>query len=404
MVSVLVNIFGSHNLQLAEDVVQDALLSALDTWKFKGVPDNPRAWLYKVARNQAIDIIRKGKHQLSFDFSDPKRKLLTSEYTLASTLDKYWQEEQVNDDFLGMMFACCHPSISEQNQMTFILKSLCGFSTREVARAFLTDQDTISKRLYRTKEFFRNSGIKPEIPPKSQLAAGTGAVLQTIYLLFNEGYNSTESDSLIRNDLISQALYLGRSLAENQKTRLPETNALMALMCLHASRSPARITEDGNIIPLAKQDRTRWDRQMIMAGNEYLNRSAVGNSVSAYHLEAAIAYEHCVAPDYQSTNWESIGKHYDSLLTLTNDPVVALNRCIVIMELQGAEKALASIRDLQHHKSIGNYYLYHAILGEIYQRLGDSNEAISAYQRATQLTLSGSEKRYLVDKISTIQH
>jgi len=404
MVSVLVKIFGSENFELAEDVVQEALLSAMESWKFRGVPDNPKAWLYRVAKNKAIDIIRRQRHSDIFDFSDPERKLLASEYALGETMNSHWEDDKINDDFLGMMYACCHPAISEENQKTFILKSLCGFSTKEIAKAFLSEEQTISKRLYRTKEYFRTTRSGLKIPSGTELASRTNAVLETIYLIFNEGYNSTHTDSLIREDLITQAMFLCRSLIENDKTHLPEAYALMALMCLHASRSPARISKEGYLIPLAKQDRMKWDMDLISAGNSYLNKSATGKEISTYHLEAAIAYEHCTAQDFKSTNWQNIVQHYDALIERSADPVVWLNRCIVLMEFKGPEFALESLKQLKKYNSIEKYYLYHATCAEIHSRLGDKERAVAFFEKARKLTLSDKEKRFLLDKISEIKN
>src|SRR5687767_3499587 len=278
MVSVLTKIFGTENLETAEDVVQQTFIDAMQVWKLKGIPDNPSAWLFRVAKNKAIDIIRRNKHSVQYDFSDSERALLKSEYTLAVTMDNLWKEELVKDDMLRMMFACCHPEISEENQITIILKTLCGFSTAEIAKAFLTSEDTVSKRLYRTKDFFRENKIKLEIPSEQKLAERTYAVLNSIYLLFNEGYNSTHSDELIRRDLISEAMLLCKLLTENKNTGFPETFALMALMCFHASRSDSRLTAEGEIILLPYQDRSKWNRELITEGNEYMNKAAFGDS------------------------------------------------------------------------------------------------------------------------------
>src|SRR6185436_11050951 len=245
MVSVLTKIFGTENLETAEDVVQQTFIDAINVWKLKGIPGNPSAWLFRVAKNKAIDVIRRNKHSVQYDFSDNERKLLTSEYSLAATMENLWKEELVKDDMLRMMFACCHPGISEENQITLILKTLCGFSTAEIAKAFLTSEETVSKRLYRTKEFFREQKIKLIIPSVDELKSRTDAVLNSIYLLFNEGYSSTHSDELIRKDLISEAMLLCKMLTENSNTQLPETFALMALMCFHASRSNSRLTSEG---------------------------------------------------------------------------------------------------------------------------------------------------------------
>ena len=399
MVSVLTRIFGAENIEMAEDVVQDALVSALESWKFRGVPDNPRAWLYKTAKNKAIDLIRRNKHSETIDFSDPEKQLLTSEYTLATKMNSYWQEHHIQNDFLGMMYACCDPKISQENQVTFILKSLCGFSTKEVAKSFLTSEDTISKRLYRTKEYFRKNKIRLEIPTREKIPARTQAVLSAIYLLFNEGYNSTNSDELIRKDLINQALHLCKSLLDNEKTQTSHAYALMALMCFHTARVESRISPQGELIQLAKQDRTIWNKELINNGINYLYRSGFRKTISSYHIEAAIAYQHCAAKSYQETDWAAILDYYDMLLAIAQDPIVALNRCLVILEIKGAQEAYRAIGQLKGNNILKKYYLYYASLGAIQQRLELQNEAISNYRKALELTQSKQEQKFLKDKI-----
>ncbi|NML39777.1 sigma-70 family RNA polymerase sigma factor [Chitinophaga sp. G-6-1-13] len=400
MVAVLVKIFGAENYTLVEDVVQDALLSGLETWKLNGIPDNPEAWLFRVARNKAIDIIRRKKHQYNIDFSSPEQLSPSTEYTLASTFDQYWQDQAIRDDFLGMMFACCHPDISPENQVTFILKSLCGFSTREVARAFLTSEDTISKRLYRTKEFFRTNDIRPVIPPPAQLSGRLDAVLNSLYLLFNEGYSATQHEQLVREDIIAQAIYLCQSLLDHEHTRQPRTSALMALFCFHAARIHSRLQSDGTIIPLSQQDRRQWDKALIASGNEWLNKAASGTALSPFHLEAAIAYEHCIAPGYAATNWKMILAYYDALLQLTKDPVILLNRSVALLEYAGAPAALQSLEVVQSHRQLNRYYLYHAVLGEIYKRMNEKDKAVASFEQARQLTTAQQEQQFLTAKIA----
>ncbi|RMA57048.1 RNA polymerase sigma factor [Ulvibacter antarcticus] len=402
MVSVLVKIFGTENFELAEDVVQDALVKALETWKYKGMPDNPRAWLYRVARNKAIDTIRKHKHTNLIDFSTSEKQLLSSEYTLSTTMDTFWQEPNIQDDFLGMMFACCHPEISKENQITFILKSLCGFSTKEVARSFLTSEDTISKRLYRTKEYFRKNKISPVIPSEEEISGRTATVLSSIYLLFNEGYNATHSEEIIRKDLIEQALHLCKSLLDNKKTNSPEANALMALMCFHTSRSESRVNLNGDLILLQDQDRKSWNNELIEAGRDYLFKAGLGTTYSAYHFEAGIAYQHCIAKTYEDTNWNAILTNYDLLLAIADDPIVALNRCLVILESAGPEPALEAIENLENEPILLNYHLYHASLGKIHEKSGNKNKAVACYKKAMTLTQSKHEKQFFAQKISTI--
>ncbi|MEP7168119.1 MAG: DUF6596 domain-containing protein, partial [Bacteroidota bacterium] len=372
---------------------------ALHVWKLKGVPDNPSAWLFRVAKNKAIDIIRRNKHSVQYDFSDNERKLLTSEYTLAFTMDNLFSETLVKDDLLRMMFTCCHPEISEENQITLILKTLCGFSTAEIAKAFLTSEDTVSKRLYRTKEFFRQQKIKLEIPSVDELKSRTEAVLNSIYLLFNEGYNSTHSEELIRKDLIAEAMMLCKLLTENKNTQQPETFALMALMCFHSSRSDSRLSSEGEIILLPYQDRSKWNVNLISDGNEYMNKAAFGNSLSAYHLEAAIAFEHCSAESFSKTNWKRILELYEWLCKISSSPVSELNKAVAVMQVHGASAALTSLENIKDKKKIETFYLFHSLMGELNSRLNNLIEAKKYFEKAIQLTQSETEKKMLNEKI-----
>lgn len=402
MVSVLTRIFGTENLETAEDVVQQTFIDAMQVWKLKGIPANPSAWLFRVAKNKAIDIIRRNKHSIQYDFSDNERALLKSEYTLVATMDNLWKEELVNDDMLRMMFACCHPEISEENQITIILKTLCGFSTAEIAKAFLTSEDTVSKRLYRTKDFFRTNKIKPEIPSEGDLTERTYAVLNSIYLLFNEGYNSTHSDELIRKDLIGEAMLLCKLLTENKNIRLPETFALMALMCFHASRSDSRMTAEGEIILLPNQDRSKWNYNLIAEGNEYMDKAAFGDAVSAYHLEAAIAFEHCTAPSFKETNWERILQLYQWLTQISPSPITEMNKAVAVMQVHGAQEALKSLQNITDKNKLETFYLYHSLLGEINSQLQKSADAKANFETAIRLTQSEAEKKMLKDKIAAL--
>jgi RNA polymerase sigma factor (sigma-70 family) len=401
MVAVLTKIFGTENLDLAEDVVQDTFVNAMQVWALKGVPDNPSAWLFQAARNKAIDVLRRNKFSKQIDFSDPERILLQSEYTLTTALEKLWREEEIQDDLLRMMFACCHPEISEENQITLILKTLCGFSTGEIAKAFLTSEDTVSKRLYRTKNFFRERKIKPRFPDAGQLRSSTEAVLRTIYLIFNEGYNATHTSELIRKDLLDQAMYLCRLLAGNKNTGLPEVYAAMALMCFHLARINSRIDEQGEIILLAQQDRSKWSRQLIAEGNDFLNKAAFGDSISSYHAEAAIAYEHCIAATFQQTNWHNILSYYDLLAAIHPTSVVMLHRLTVIYKVFGAAKTLEEIENAVYKKDWEKNYLYYALLGDVYADMAP-NKAKECYEMSYQMTRSEAEKKLLLKKIADL--
>ncbi|HTE10854.1 MAG TPA: sigma-70 family RNA polymerase sigma factor [Chitinophagaceae bacterium] len=397
MVAVLTKIFGTENLQLSEDTVQDTFITAIRVWSLKGIPDNPSAWLFRAAKNKAIDILRKNKFSSQIDFSDPERTLLQSEYTLATVIEKLWQEDEIADDVLRMMYACCHPDIAEESQVTLMLKTLCGFSTTEIARAFVTSEDTVSKRLYRTREFFRAKKIKPAFPHPSQLKSATNAVLKTIYLLFNEGYNSTHAEELIRKDLINHAMYLCGLLCSSPHTQLPEVFAAMALMCFHAARINSRIDTQGEIILLSQQDRTKWNATLIEQGNDYMNKAAFGNDISSYHIEAAIAWEHCIAPVFEQTNWQHILSYYDMLAAINPSSVVLLNRLTVIFKVYGAEKTLVEIETSPFRKEWEKNYLFHSLMGDIY---AGSNKATAKkfYETAAGLTKSDAEKKLLHKK------
>ena len=264
MVAVLSGLLGLQHLQTAQDIVQDTLLQALNVWRYKGLPANPAAWLYRVARNKAIDFVRREK---TFKAIKPQVSyLLQSEYTLATTVTQYFSEEEIADSQLRMIFACCHPAIPVDSQMALALKTLCGLSVSEIAKAFLKDEEAISKRIYRAKEKIRTQGIELELPPPSQLPKRFDAVLHSLYLLFNEGYNSSHPDQLIREDLCHEAMRLAYLLTQNKATNLPRTNALLALFCFQASRLQARLDEGGNIILLKYQDRSKWYRPLIQKG------------------------------------------------------------------------------------------------------------------------------------------
>ena len=244
-----------------------------------------------------------------------------------------------------------------------MLKTLCGFSTIEIAKAFLTTEETISKRLYRTKEFFRQHKIKLVIPSVDEIKNRTDAVLNTIYLLFNEGYNSTISEDLIRKDVIAEAMMLCRLLTENDHTQQPEVFALMALMCFHSSRSDSRLTPEGEIILLPMQDRSKWVSALIEEGNDYMNKAAFGNVVSTYHIEAAIAYEHCTATSFKETNWKKILEYYEWLCKIAPSPINELNKVVAVMELYGAAIAMEELESIKEKKKLESYYLYHSLLG-----------------------------------------
>lgn len=398
LVSVLTKLFGPQNLELAEDVVQDTLLTALSNWKINGLPQNPSAWLFTAARNKAVDALRQQKRK--DEFSKSITPLLQSEYTLAPTVKEMVNTNTIDDDQLRMMFVCCHPSLSTEAQVSLILKTLCGFSVTEIAKAFVTGYDTIEKRLYRARQTFRENNVQFELPAAADLDNRVEGVLLAIYLLFNEGYNSTNHEDLIRNDLMNEAMLMCELICRNGKVNHANAHALMALMCFTASRNDARLDKEGNILLLKQQDRSKWNRALIETGVFHLEESAAGETISKYHIEAGIAYEHAQARDYQHTNWNNILHCYNLLYQLYPTPIIALNRAIVISELNGAAAGISAIENIPQLSSLKNYYLLPATLGELHWQIKQYDKAKAYFVEAITLTQSAIEKKLLQQKIS----
>jgi RNA polymerase sigma factor (sigma-70 family) len=393
MISVLSKLLGLQYLETAQDIVQDTLLQALNTWGYNGIPDNPQAWLYRVARNKAIDFLRREK---TFRHISPQYQyLLTSEYSLVSTVHQFFEEEAVQDSQLRMIFACCHPAIPVESQIALALKTLCGLSAAEIARAFLTGEDTVTKRIYRAREKIRTEGIELELPPPAQLPHRLDAVLHCLYLLFNEGYNSSHPDQLIREDLCEEAMRLAYLLTQNEITDLPRTNALLALFCFQASRLQARLDDKGHIILLKHQDRSLWYRPLIQKGYTYLDK-ATQEEMSTYHLEAAIAYLHASAQSFEQTDWKAIYYLYSILHRQDPTPIIALNKAIAASYAVDKQTALEQLLQI---KGLEKYYLYHTALGELYFEWGRKEEACAYYQKALSLTSSLAEQQLLQEKI-----
>jgi RNA polymerase sigma-70 factor (ECF subfamily) len=399
MVSVLTRILGMENLELAEDVVQQSFLEAINSWKIRGIPDKPEAWLFKVAKNKALDEIRRNKRRILKDISAEKL-LLASGYTDSCAMEQYWEEDAIRDDVLRMMFACCHPGISGEYQITLILKNVCGFSTADIAKAFMVSEETVTKRLYRAKEFFRKNRVEFELPPAHLLPARISEVLNAIYLLFNEGYNSYFHPELIRADLIREAKFLCTLLTENDNTCHPAVYALKALICFHEARVPARFDSQGNIILLGDQNRQKWNSDLIAEGNDLMNAAAVGEEVSAYHIEAAIAFEHCTAKSIDETNWTLILEYYDWLCREFPSPMAALNRIAVLYRMKGPQEAIDELSSCDGHPVISKYYLFHALAGDAYSALGQIEKAGNCYREALALTHSPKEIKLIEKKIN----
>lgn len=400
LVAVLTGIFGPRNLELAEDVVQDTLLKALEHWKFHGVPSNPSAWLFTVARNKALDVVRRERYKK--EFADELSALLKSEYTAGTTLSQLVQDNDIEDEQLRMMFVCCHPVVAEEGQVALILKTLCGFSIPEIARAFLTSEETIAKRLYRAREQFRKENIRFEIPQVGDLPSRLESVLTAIYLLFNEGYHSSNHDAVIRDDLVEESLRLANLLCNHPSTRQPASLALLALLCFHAARLYSRVDSSNHILTLQHQDRSVWNRELIERGRRFLNLASEGNTVSTYHLEASIAYEHCIAPDFAATNWERILQIYDWLYQLKPNPLVGVNRAIIIAEIKGARAGLDSLEKIPDLETLSNYPLLAATRAEFHVQLGDKAAALQNLNKALMLSSSSAEQELLRKKIDSL--
>lgn len=402
LIASLTKTFGTHNLALVEDVVQDTLLKALETWKLKGVPDNPSAWLFTVARNKALDLIRRQKYQQAF--AAQLTPLLKSEYTAAATLQEIVKDGNIEDEQLRMMFVCCHPSLAEETQVALILKTLCGFSIAEIASAFLTSEETISKRLFRGREKFREEKITFDLPAEKELPERLENVLTAIYLLFNEGYHATHVASIIRDDLVEEALRLGNLLRYNANTDTPATKALLALMCFHAARLYQRVDGHGAILALKDQDRAKWNKDLIVQGHYFLKQAASGESISIYHLEAAIAYEYSVAPSYELTNWKQIDELYKSLLKLKPLPLLEFQHTIVKAECYGYEQSLADLRRLEASGLFSRNHFFYTTKGEWLSKLNRKKEAEESLLKACELANTKAEKDFILKKIASLRH
>ena len=402
MVSVLSRIFGMHNLEMAEDVVQEAFIKAMQEWAFRGIPDNPSGWLMRVARNQAIDVIRRQKH--TTEFSPDISPLLKSEYTIG-TIEQFFLDSEIEDSQLRMIFACCHPDLEPEVQIAFTLKNISGLSTAEIAKALLSTDEAIQKRLYRAKNLIKEKNIQLDIPAGNQLSARLETVLSIIYLIFNEGYNSSQEDMLIRNELCVEAMRLAYILSNHPLGRSPSTFALLALMCFHSSRFASRVDEKGEIILLSEQNREGWDKELIQLGFNFLNQSAAGDHLSPYHIEAAIAAEHCHAETIEATNWETLLQLYNLLLQHKDTPIVRLNRAVITNKINGPLAAIEEILQIKNlEKLLKTNYIFSAVLGELYMQLHNTEKAKGYLSLAQKLTSSNLEKSLIQSKINSLEN
>ena len=393
LLATLTRVFGSRHFDLAEDVVQDALLKALQQWPFKGIPENPAAWLTLVARHRALDLLRRDA-SLANKSNDLQLVFSASASASFSSGDEM-------DDQLALILMCCHPELPINCQVPLTLKAACGFSTAEIARAFLTPTTTIAQRLVRAKRQIRQGSIVIDPPSADELPARLESVLRVVYLLFNEGYGASEGDNLVRADLCEEAMRLGALIVDHSRTRLPSAHALLALMMLQAARLPAR-THDGALVVLSDQDRSLWDRKLITLGLRQLEASASGDTITIYHLQAEIAAIHTTAASDQHTDWERIVTLYDELYKLEPTPVVLLNRSIAISRWHGPHAGLGALEEIAGHPSMQNYHLLPAVSGELWRQVGDRRRAALAYQRALECPCSEPERRFIETQLQRL--
>jgi RNA polymerase sigma-70 factor (ECF subfamily) len=374
IVAVLSKHFGFEQIEIAEDIASDTFLTATQTWGVNGLPENPVAWLYSVAKNKAINHLQRNavfENKIAPELKNSEFIFLNPDIDLSP--------KNINDSQLQMMFAICHPSISSEAQIGLSLRILCGFGIEEIADAFLTNKETINKRLFRAKEKLRAQKIDLELPATIQMDLRLEAVMATIYLLFNEGYYSVSQNKTIRKELCFEAMRLCKMLVENETTNKPSVNALLSLMCFHTSRFEARFNKDGETVLYDEQDISLWNPEMISQGGYYLNRSANGDSVSKYHLEAGIAYWSTQKPDTKE-KWENVLQLYNRLLQIQYSPIAALNRTYALSKANSKEEAILEAEKLN---LIENPF-YFGLMGELWLDI-DDKKAIENFKKALNL-------------------
>jgi len=389
--AVLCKHFGIEHIEIAEDIASDTFLSAIETWTYKGLPVNPTAWLYTVAKNKAKNYFHRRNIFSEKITSEIKKSSLQTE-----ELEINLSEENITDSQLQMLFAICHPSIPTEAQIGLALRILCGFGINEIATAFITNNETINKRLSRAKEKLRTEKVKIEFPGKTEINDRLETVLTTLYLLFSEGYYSESDDTILREDLCEEAMRLVFMLIENEQTNHPKVNALYSLMCFHSSRFAARKNEQGEIVLYRDQDESLWNQELIIKGIYFLHEASKGNEISKYHIEAGIAYWHTIKSDTKE-KWENILQLYNQLLVLEYSPIAALNRTYALSKVKGKREAIGEAEKL----NLASNHFYFTLLGELYTEI-DNNKAKENFKKALELSKTQTDQQTIQKKIDQL--
>lgn len=389
--AVLCKFFGIENIQVAEDIASETFLLAVDTWTYKGLPANPTAWLYTVAKNKAKNHLHRQTIFSKKISAELKRSPVNSE-----ELEINLSEQNITDSQLQMLFAICHPSIPKEAQIGLALRILCGFGIDEIANAFLSNRETINKRLFRAKAKLREEKIKIEMPGKSEINERLDAVLTTLYLLFSEGYYSETDNNILREDLCTEAMRLTYMLIENEQTNLPKVNALYSLMCFHSSRFAARKNEKGEMVLYDNQDESLWNQELIMKGIYFLHEASKGNELSKYHIEASIGYWHTIKSDSRE-KWDNILQLYNKLLVIEYSPIAALNRTYALSKVKCKEAAIEEAEKLD----LRTNHFYFTLLGELYTGI-DHKKAKENFQKAITLAKTETDKQTLISKLEKL--
>jgi RNA polymerase sigma-70 factor (ECF subfamily) len=389
MVAGLVRVLGAERLDLAEDVVAEAFLRGLRTWPAEGVPERPDAWIFRVARNLALDTLR--RRAVASRAEEELVRWAAGE----REAERAEPGDGPADDTLRMMFTCCHPALPSDTRVPLVLKTVCGLGMDEIAAALFAKETAIAQRLTRGKARLQGLGARIEVPPPRELAERLPPVLDALYLMFNEGYRAHRGEDLVRPDLVNEAVRLAALLAEDEHTARPQVHALLALMLLSGARLPARVDAFGDVLTLCEQDRSRWDRRWIAHGFEQFRRSLGGERLTAWHVEARIASLHAIASDYAATDWPAILAAYDQLAAIADTPVVRLNRAVALAKVRGPRAGLEALAELDGAPELGRYGLGAAVAAHLSWQLGEHDAALAHFQRALSFACTGPEARLL---------